>query len=86
VYAHKVKFDWKPTFFNCYLFLQWEDGDLVVIDNQQIAHLASKESQLPRERVGLRILHRLSVTGFERPTKKEPVVIVWTICYSQKFF
>jgi len=49
---------------------KWRDGDLVIIDNLQLSHLASKESQMPKEKVGLRILHRLAVNGFEKPTKR----------------
>jgi len=50
---------------------QWRDGDLVIIDNLQLAHLASKESQLPKEKVGLRILHRLAINGSQKPMKRQ---------------
>jgi len=50
---------------------KWRDGDLVIIDNLQVSHLASAESQMPKEKVGLRILHRLAVYGSEKPAKKE---------------
>jgi len=48
---------------------KWMDGDLVIIDNWQIAHMASKETQWPKEKIGLRVLHRLAINGTRRPMK-----------------
>jgi len=48
---------------------RWQEGDLAIIDNLQLAHLASKESQLPLEQIGLRVLHRVSIVGVQEPAK-----------------
>ncbi len=42
---------------------------MVIVDNLQTAHLASKESQMPVEEVGLRVLHRVAVNGVQKPSK-----------------
>lgn len=44
---------------------EWRAGDTLLVDNLQVAHLAPPESQLPREAVGLRVLHRVVVAGVE---------------------
>ena len=42
---------------------EWQAGDLVIVDNLAVAHLAPPETQLPSEEVGLRVLHRVVVAG-----------------------
>jgi taurine dioxygenase len=42
---------------------EWRAGDLLLVDNLAVAHLAPPETQLPREEAGLRILHRIVVAG-----------------------
>ena len=45
----------------------WREGDLVLLDNLAVAHLASAESQRDvGEAGGVRILHRTVVAGTER--------------------
>jgi alpha-ketoglutarate-dependent taurine dioxygenase len=53
---------------------KWNEGDLVIIDNLQIMHFASKETQLPKEEIGLRILHRLSINGVFKPVKTQDML------------
>ena len=49
----------------------WEEGDVVVVDNLAVAHLAPPETQLPPEEIGLRVLHRV-VTAGEAPLGRVP--------------
>ena len=44
---------------------EWSAGDLVVVDNLAIAHLAAPETQQPRETAGLRVLHCVVVAGVQ---------------------
>jgi len=44
---------------------QWRAGDVLIVDNLAVAHLASPETQLPADEVGLRVLHRVVVAGGE---------------------
>ena len=41
----------------------WEAGDVVVLDNLAVAHLAAADTQESPESVGLRVLHRVVVAG-----------------------
>jgi len=66
--SHEIKKDNERLIYSH----KWMEGDLVIIDNLQIAHMASKESQLPKEKVGLRILHRLAINGTQKPAKNGP--------------
>lgn len=50
-------------------FLQWQPGDFLISDNLAIAHLASEDTQLPVEEVGLRVMHRTIVKGTFKPSK-----------------
>lgn len=52
---------------------EWELGDFAVIDNLAIAHFASPGTQRRRNEVGLRILHRTTVAGSNRPMKGNAV-------------
>jgi alpha-ketoglutarate-dependent taurine dioxygenase len=45
----------------------WQPGDFIMLDNLACAHLASPETQLPREEAGLRVLHRVVVAGGDAP-------------------
>ena len=49
--------------------LQWEDGDFIVSDNLAVGHEATPESQLPRDYVGLRVLHLTTIKGTVPPAK-----------------
>ncbi len=49
--------------------LQWEAGDFIISDNLAVGHLASPDTQLPREEVGLRVMHRTIVKGTYRPDR-----------------
>ena len=48
---------------------EWREGDVIIADNLCVDHTATPESQLPREEVGLRVLHRI-VTVAQRPLSK----------------
>uniref|UniRef100_A0A7S4JR41 TauD/TfdA-like domain-containing protein n=1 Tax=Odontella aurita TaxID=265563 RepID=A0A7S4JR41_9STRA len=56
--------------------MKWRTGDLAVVDNLGLAHLAVPETQASKVRAGLRVLHRTTVLG-ERddgdtiPTKED---------------
>ena len=51
--------------------VRWEPGDLALCDNLAAAHYAPPGTQGPRERVGLRILHRITIAGEVVPTKAD---------------
>ena len=44
---------------------QWQAGDLLLVDNLAVAHLAAPATQAPPEEGGLRVLHRVVVAGVE---------------------
>lgn len=48
---------------------QWQYGDFLITDNLAVAHMAHANTQLPRQDVGLRIMHRTIVRGVSRPSK-----------------
>merc|ERR1719233_2489209 len=50
---------------------EWELGDFAVIDNLAMAHFASEGTQGNRDKVGLRILHRTTVAGTNKPQKEK---------------
>ena len=52
----------------CYAH-DWQEGDFGIMDNLGLAHYASPDTQLPVEEAGLRILHRTTIAGTNRPTK-----------------
>jgi alpha-ketoglutarate-dependent taurine dioxygenase len=58
-----------PVFFQCNNVLQWEDGDFIISDNLAVGHEATPETQLPRDVVGLRVLHRTTIKGTVPPAK-----------------
>ena len=49
---------------------KWQPGDFIMSDNAAVGHEASESTQLPVEKVGLRVLHRTTIQGGEPPTKK----------------
>lgn len=49
--------------------LQWRPGDIIFADNRAVAHLSPEEAHQPREQAGLRVLHRVLITGPARPWK-----------------
>ena len=48
----------------------WQKGDLLVLNNPSLAHLAGPGSQGSLEATGLRLMHRSTVPGLARPSKK----------------
>ena len=47
----------------------YEAGDLIVSDNLAVGHEASPDTQLPRDKIGLRVMHRVTIAG-KLPPKK----------------
>jgi taurine dioxygenase len=43
--------------------MQWQKGDFMINDNLGLAHYASEGTQADKGHVGLRILHRTTITG-----------------------
>lgn len=52
---------------------RWAPGDLVVVDNLAVAHLASDGTQSDPHEIGLRLMRRTTVQNFREP-KKRPVL------------
>ena len=48
---------------------QWQKGDLLVLNNPSLAHIAGPGSQGSHQVTGLRLMHRLTVAGKVRPSK-----------------
>jgi len=48
---------------------EWRPGDFIISDNLALGHEASPETQLPPSRVGLRVMHRVTVAGKTPPKK-----------------
>ena len=59
--------------FLLFLFFQyshkWEPGDFIISDNLAVGHEASPETQYPRSKVGLRVMHRVTIAGKVKPKK-----------------
>jgi len=49
--------------------LQWEEGDFIISDKLAVGHEATPDTQLPRDVVGLRVLHRTAIKGTVPPAK-----------------
>jgi len=47
-----------------------EEGDLIISDNLAVAHEASEDTQLSREEIGLRVLHRCTIAGESVPSQR----------------
>jgi len=60
--AESVLFEYKNV-------LQWEEGDFIISDNLAVGHEATPDTQLPRDVVGLRVLHRTTIKGTVPPAK-----------------
>ena len=48
----------------------WRAGDLLILNNPSLAHIAGPGSQGSLETTGLRLMHRSTVPGQHSPTKK----------------
>lgn len=42
---------------------EWQHGDLLIADNQAVAHWAPPETQADPQNIGLRVLHRIVIDG-----------------------
>ncbi|KAL7640241.1 UNVERIFIED_CONTAM: hypothetical protein RMT77_009655 [Armadillidium vulgare] len=49
---------------------QWKEGEFIISDNLAVAHEAAPETQDSRDKVGLRVLHRVTTKGFYPPRKE----------------
>lgn len=49
---------------------EWKVGDFIISDNLSVGHEAAPETQLPRSKVGLRVLHRVTTVGRHSPAKE----------------
>nr|CAD7417867.1 unnamed protein product [Timema poppensis] len=45
----------------------WSEGEFIISDNLAVGHEATPETQLPRSKVGLRVLHRTTIKGTHPP-------------------
>ena len=61
----------------------WQKGDLLVLNNPSLAHLAGPGSQGSLEATGLRLMHRSTVPGLAPPSKKTNLEYV---CHEHKPF
>jgi len=48
---------------------KYDPGDLIVTDNLAVGHEASPDTQLSREKIGLRVMHRVTIAGKFSPKK-----------------
>jgi len=48
---------------------KWSPGDFIISDNLALGHEASPQTQLGRELVGLRVMHRVTIDGKHKPAK-----------------
>lgn len=51
--------------------MKWEVGDFAINDNLGNCHYAAPGTQNPKQKAGLRILHRTTIAGEAVPTKKD---------------
>jgi len=42
---------------------QWEEGHFIISDNLTVGQEATPDTQLPRDVVGLHVLHRTAIKG-----------------------
>lgn len=49
---------------------KWKQGDFIISDNAALGHEAAPETQLSKEEVGLRVMHRTTVKGITPPQKQ----------------
>jgi len=48
---------------------EYKPGDFIISDNLAVGHEADPATQLPREEVGLRVMHRVTIAGLQPPRK-----------------
>jgi len=48
---------------------EYKPGDFIISDNLAVGHEADPATQLPREEVGLRVMHRVTIAGSQPPRK-----------------
>ena len=61
----------------------WKSGDILVLNNPSLAHVAGPGSQGSLEATGLRLMHRSTVPGRIPPTKQTSVEY---FCYQHEPF
>jgi len=49
--------------------LQWEEWNFIISDKLAVGHESTPHNQLPRDVVGLRVLHRTIIEGTLPPAK-----------------
>ncbi|CAD5114705.1 DgyrCDS3748 [Dimorphilus gyrociliatus] len=53
----------------------WESGDFIITDNLAVGHYADADTQMTKEEVGLRVMHRTCVRGKFVPFKNDCIPI-----------
>jgi len=53
---------------------KYQPGDFIISDNLAVGHEASPDTQWPREQIGLRVMHRVTVGGTTKPGKSYNLV------------
>lgn len=53
---------------------KYQPGDFIISDNLAVGHEASPDTQWPREQIGLRVMHRVTVRGTTKPGKSYNLV------------
>ena len=48
---------------------KYQPGDFIISDNLAVGHEASPDTQWPRDKIGLRVMHRVTVAGTTKPGK-----------------
>ena len=48
---------------------EWQPGDFIISDNLAVGHEASPETQYDKSKVGLRVMHRVTIAGKHIPRK-----------------
>ena len=48
----------------------YQPGDFIITDNLAVGHEASPDTQLSPDKIGLRIMHRVTISGKHKPTKQ----------------
>ena len=49
---------------------KYEDGDFIISDNLAVGHEASPDTQRSPDEIGLRVMHRVTIAGKHKPSKK----------------
>lgn len=66
------------------LWWRWADGDLLVVDNRAVAHLATEGSQGHPEDVGLRLMQRTTVESKVMPQKRPLLHSLPHVCIEEQ--